>query len=535
VSENRLEAMDFQLHLPETEIELNNGFSYKKWEDWSDFTDFVKLNTQINGRVSTRELSYFIPDTTFNIDEEVRIKGEFNGYVNDLFISDLSVVSEEMFDVDISGKVKNITQIENSEFDVNLISSQINLLGLEKFLNRSLHLDTRSYSSYFQVFKSINILGRCYGKYNDIILFSQIKTPVGAVKTEIAFAPPLEGMENYKISGSVDFLQLKAGKILSNPDFKTIDGKVTLSGFFNSKHFNFVTKASVYNFFFKNYAYKNLKIDGRISDEEFLGFFSIHDENIALDFSGEYNFNTTDINAQIDLNKLKMKVLNLIDSEEDVNLSACVDVKGKGDDIDNVTGNLLVENILLEKGEKELSFDRLSLNVYENKQSKKVELNSDMLSADIDGQITFKEIGVVFNNVLSNALPVYFEKKNTEKTKENFTFQAAVYPDKTNQILELFQQPYRMDSTIEFSGYFNSADSALTLSSNTFSFYINQMKLNNTTLKLEENQGILASNIFIENLFYNDSISNDNISLITKCFDNNVFFDLSWKNNSKNF
>ncbi|RMG79324.1 MAG: hypothetical protein D6707_08335 [Bacteroidetes bacterium] len=533
VSERNLKTANFQLHLPETEIEMNNEFSYKKWEDWSDFTDFVRLNTQINGRVSTRELSYFIPDTSFNSDEEIRIKGDFNGYLNDLSVNKLSLASGEMFDINVSGKVKNITEIENSEFDVNLTSSQINLLELERFLNHSFHLNTHSYSSYVQAFKSVNISGRCYGKYNDIILFSQITTDAGALKTEITFAPSRRNREAYTLSGNVELTDIDAGKILSNSDFKTINGKVTLSGSFNSEHFDFVTKAVASNFFFKDYAYNNIKIDGRISDEEFIGWFNVYDDNIALDFSGEYNFNTTDIKAQIDLNKLKMKSLNLIEADEEINLSTCVDVQGKGDNIDNVTGNLLMENILLEKGKNKLSFDQVLLNVYENQGDKNIELNSDLLSAAIKGQVSFKEIEGVVNNLLSNALPIYFEKKTTEKTPENFVFQTTVYASKTNQLLEFFNLPYHLDSTIEINGKFNSVDSVLSLNSNVFSFFVNQTKFNNTLLKIEEEQGILTSTIFIENLFYNDSISNDNISLLVKSFDNNVFFDLSWKNNSE--
>jgi hypothetical protein len=227
--------------------------------------------------------------------------------------------------------------------------------------------------------------GRFTGFPVDFVADAEFYTQIGFFDSDINLKLDEEdNLPHY--SGSIIAQGLDLGVMMDDEErFQDIDlnGKIEGKGFSKSEA-DFLLDATVENFGFLGYNYRNILVDGRLSSEIFNGLLAMNDPNLDFEMNGEIDLREgnerINIVAAIDTAILN----NIYLSKKPASLSTQIKVDLQGLDINSISG-------IITAPETELMYDNHYASI-EN--LKLISENSDTLSFleissnDIDGHIS---------------------------------------------------------------------------------------------------------------------------------------------------
>ena len=114
-----------------------------------------------------------------------------------------------------------------------------------------------------------------------------------------------------------------------------------------------------------------------------------------------------DIQLDLSLNKIHFNNINLVktDKEEELSLKAIAQLRGK--DFKHLYGNIEFNDINLQTKENNYSLKDIIINAQKQENEKSLyTINSEILTASIEGQASLADIVANFTNQLSHHLPI---------------------------------------------------------------------------------------------------------------------------------
>lgn len=368
---------------------------YNTYRDFNKFNDRVRMEVRLDkgSRLQVGDITYFSEDVANNpffiqnLEEVAEISGVISGKVNNLKGRDLDIKIDENTYMKGTFDGNNLT---GSDLGPQTIGFKFEPLRSD-FTTITRIIPGFTAPEYFYRLGKIGFTGHYDNIYGyDHILEGKIMTDLGGGDVDLKLDLS-DGRENAIYSGHMDMNDFDLATWTGNPDFGRTSFNVRIkepSRGLTLKNLDAIVEGRVDSFTYRDYSYKNIRLDGSFSDFVFHGDLGIDDENIRFDLSGDINLKDTipqfDFSAK--LARLDLGALNLL--EEDWILSADIQhIRLKARNFEDLAGEVeLKDFMILQDRERTHRIDRLSFaSGRRSDGSRFFNIRSDLIDGEMTG------------------------------------------------------------------------------------------------------------------------------------------------------
>jgi TamB, inner membrane protein subunit of TAM complex len=361
-------------HLYSQDLGRFSAYLYK-------FEDFYTLNTSLTGRYVDLTAKDF--NLKFGKNSILKGTGNFKGFP------------------DINKTLSNITLTEGqiSASDAKLYTTDPNQI------------------KYIDKVQSLNLKGIYIGYLGDFKADFTANSPnIGNIQANVA----IQNSQNViltKYKTNLHLQDFNLGYLLDDERFKKINFEGNVSGEgFNGKNSVFDLDGKVPSFAFNNYEYKNIQIDGKLSQAIFDGFLAIEDPNLKGNLEGRIDYSNELNNYKFKgkINQADLKNLGIL--SDAYKIKSNVDVDLNGNEIDNWLGKVTFADTKLYTGAKVLDIDSIALVSNKIAENREIQINSEFFNFKILGgfQPTFLIDAL---GRLGREYAMYFQKNEQQRNE----------------------------------------------------------------------------------------------------------------------
>ncbi|MBN2263161.1 MAG: translocation/assembly module TamB domain-containing protein [Prolixibacteraceae bacterium] len=440
--------------------------------------------------------------------------GDFTKLYGNIYLNGLPDFKSTYIFFDLNESYANLMEIRNLSLPPK-IKNAIN--NMPDFFN---NLGEFSYSGNFT------------GFVDDFVAYGTAYSNLGKVSTDISFKPQNKG--KLTINGQLNAENLKVGEIFDSEILNELSLSGSVDGTIDKEsNFDLIFNGMVQALDINNYRFNNIDLDGTISNEQFVGMFSVNDQYLKMGFNGKL-----DLVPQLpvfefiaNVEHVNLDALNVFNNPGAV-ASALIDANFEGDKIDNVKGQLSLTNLKYKNNIDELEISKATLYNNPGTDYSVIRFRSDLVDGDITGHYNFANIHSSLIRFYKHYLPSSVAK-NVDMTNDVNHFDYIFQLKNLEPILRLIDPNYYLDPDITLSGYYHPAQNNFLLETFVPFARIGNKGVEQLSLKFLANKQQLLCDTKCEKFRLNDQLNLYNLTLASQAQNDSLIVDLNW-NNLKN-
>ncbi len=525
----KLELSQFSLLTPNSSLQDYIAFTYPSLRCFEDFVEQVKLNVRLkpNSYFTFKDIAYFAgalhrqPLIAQRLQTRINISGAAKNQISRLSAEGLNIrFGNTAFKGDV--RMKGLPDFASTNIDAKINLLKTDIAEVKTFIPRTTKLPPE-----LDKLGNLQFSGRYSGFPSNFVAEGTLLTDVGQLRTDVK----INIGQTLRYAGNIAVQDLDLGNLLNQPDkFGKATFSATVAGTgVKPDEINADIKGNIQSFTFNQYTYSNVNIDGALNRKLFTGSVEVADNNLQLRFKGlvDLNHETPKYSFTADLFRLNLKPLNLFNSDkikDDLIISGSTNLNLLGKDIDDIAGNALFYNLKIQNGKRLFALDTVSLYSDITDFKRSLRLKSSILTADVNGKYTFKELPNAFINLLHNYFPYRF--KYTKPTSEqNVDFWVNINnPALFSQILLPELQTLQGASA---KGNFNSYTKTLNLKTRVEEVAFSGVQVNNFILNANSDAQQLTFKANVDSVYLqNSNFTIPAIGTSGKVFNDSILFAL---------
>jgi hypothetical protein len=428
----------------------NVALRYQR-EDFSDFNNKVVFDAKIDSAsVASNDIRYFYDELgkDYQFVFTTNLVGTLNNFTTkNLVLKDLNgtqVIGEIIF--------KNIFSKDNNSFymkgDFEKLTSNYSVLTaiLPNILGKTLPTSLQKLGQF-------TIEGTTELNLETIKTDLIMNSALGNLEANLVMNN-LRNIDNASYEGIVVLDNFNVGSLINENDIGLVSMNVVVNGKgFTEKLIDTKIRGKVSRFQYNQYNYQGIIVDGNFKKPIFKGKVNVNDPNLFMDFNGIVDIskqeNVYDFDALIDYADLGK--LNFVKDSISI-------FKGKiysnltGNSLDNIHGDVLVEQASYQNNRDIYIFDSFSLNSsFDENRERTIAITSpDIIEGKIVGKFDFKQLPLMLENSLGSIYANY--NPNKIKKGQYLKFNFSIF----NKIIEILYPDITVSSNTFVKGSINS-------------------------------------------------------------------------------
>jgi len=447
------------------------AFLMKSTDDLNDFEHKVKIQAEVNpSLIGASDLSYF-SSTLLGLHEKVIFTGTIKGTVSDFKAKNVKIQYADNTYVSGNYTVTGLPEVDETfmilEFsELSTTAADLSGMPVPPFNKHN----TMSLPAEVKRLGKIYYKGQLTGFTNDFVAYGELKTGIGNLTTDISIKQDTtSGYTSFQ--GHLISEKFNLGSVL---DLKETIGKISLDAKVDGKSsgnkLNAKVEGLIKDIVVKDYTYKNIKVEGDLSEKTFEGSLMIDDPNVHLDFLGKIDFSDKlpVFNFTADVSKIRLTKLHLINYDSLATLSFLLSARFSGNKPDNLLGKVELFGIKYKSAIIDESYSYASISSEKNTSGNDIRLTSDILDASLTGDVHFSSLLSSLDKVINNYIPsihIFTPTNKNENTQlqENI-FQLNATFKNTEGLFKEFVTGLIIAQNTNLTAKFNSVDNNLDLS-----------------------------------------------------------------------
>lgn len=412
------------------------AFKMKSVDDLDYFETKVKMDIDMNpSLIGAVDISYFASDLK-GLKEKVVFSGRIKGTVSDLRTRNMKIRYRDQ--TYIAG---NLTLTGLPEIDETFMMMEFSELSTSATDLSRIPVPPFDKHNTLNVPGEINRMGKIFykgqltGFINDFVAYGDMKSNVGNLITDISIKQDAtSGYTNFKghlVTEKFDLGQMLGIKETVGP--LSLDAKV--DGRTKENKLSAKIDGLVKDIVVKDYTYKNINIEGDVTESAFNGSFNVEDPNLKLGFLGkiDYSGKIPVFDFTADVSHARLKNLHITKNDSLADLSFLLSARLSGDDLNNISGKIELFSLKYKSVRTIADFGYTSLVSEKNTDgTSSFVLSSDALDARLEGKIRFDELMPVIDKIIRVYAPsVHLAESTGEKNilplfDDDWNFTASV-------------------------------------------------------------------------------------------------------------
>ena len=470
----------------ESVLDVDIRLTYPK-DGLKDFVDKVNLDVGLKpSSIGVSDLKKIIPSWK---GKSVRLKGDIDGFVKDFRTQGVQINHQNIV-VGLDGKITNIFDVDSRSIEVDLKLAAANNLSsipfslsteVAGFLTRLGSLSTDSKVTFKDKLWNIK---------------ADLTTALGRMQSSASLV-----FDEKTFDYSIDLFSndFDIGQLADVPTIgRTGLGVVVSGNGFDMSNLDATIKGELTNFNYREYSYDTLAIEGTINPKFFLGNMNIADKSIAIDLNGQVDFASEirNFSFNADIEHADFTALDWMSNSVDGIFSGSVDLALQGNNIDEMIGDLYIDQGTLKTPSETYLFSSLSAQSRLTNGLRVVNLNSeDVATGILIGNFKPSELAVLAKNALGSQFDSFKPIPISPNQHVDFNFNL-----RGKIASALFGGVVSMDNNTFIKGSIKPDEALFKLEIRAPSIGINKAQLNGLSLKIDTKQPIYHSNISIDEI-----------------------------------
>lgn len=558
ISPTLVQLDTLKLQTNSSSLLANLSFNYKNLDDFNDFENKVNMDANLRiGKIEMSDIAYFAHELS-GIQKQIFIEGDVSGKINSLKGKNMVI----QFGIETFYKGDfNLTGLPNIDetfmiFDIKEFSTSrrdLESIPIPPFNEKHFVSIPENISQ----FGTIKFRGNFTGFYSDFVAYGNFSTALGGISSDLSLKQDsASGKIAYHGKFKTDGFHL--GKFLESSSFGNITMDVELDGAgMKKENVNTTINGKIKSLEFNGYNYQNFDVSGKFAKNIFDGVLAVKDENIDMKFIGNADFTKSpmELRCSADIAKANLSKLHFIKSDSAISISTKIDIGAVGNDIDDVTGKILLSDLIYQKNNRVYDFKNLQFTIDEQAGIKNVKLNSSFADIEIKGKFKPMEVSSSLENFAGDYLPSLVKekksatnptnshksnsgkfvesvsKKNHNHKNEEFTY--AVQFKNMDVVTKAFFPSLEVITPASFAGKFDAEQNNFSLNGNFPSIILNGKKFQNCSINASPQKNEFDFYFKAQRLQFSDSVWIDSVYFATEAQRDTADFHLLWKNSTK--
>ena len=457
--------------------------------------------------------------------------GKISYYKNNINLYGFQAKYSDNMIVKLNAGINGINKIDDTYIFANIQQISTNIHDLEDLIS-NIKQQPFIFPDEVRKLGQFKFTGDIAGFFSDIVAYGTLNTNAGKIHTDLKINYNTQTTD-WKFDGKVGTEKVNLGKILNKySDFNDIHLDVTFNG---EKKANEPLSGHVHgvisSFDYKKYEFDNIIIDTNFSKENINAEVSYKDHkngsiyllaNLDIDENNTYDLS---VNGKIDTVCLaEMKIIDVLPTFK---FSTNIQSQLKLSTLNDIEGYISIDSINLYNENIKMSPENIILVSENTENGKRIWLDSDIATLDINGQLDFNTLANNIKYIISKEL-TNIPALKTEKIKgnNNFKLEADIFP--LSDYSYFFAQKYSIDDTTHINAFFNDQTNQIEL--NTYSNHIDLGQASIDSLNIHLHNFTDKINLNIGGEFQN-RIDTTELKINTNIADNKINLNLWFENN----
>lgn len=432
---------DTYIESANNKLNFDLTFNVTDWSDLSDFINKVHINADFKtSKLLLSDLRYFSPSLD-DMKNLITFSGLVKGTISDFHGDSLDLNFNSNTVYRGSALLSGLPYIESTfmsyEFD-EIITKKTDLGGFLLPGGGRIELP-----EIFSKFGTVRGKGRFDGFLDNFVVKGDFSSLMGRITTDVQIHNVTKP-DSLKYNGMISASGLELGKLI---DQDSLIGKASFV--FNAKGSGYDIKTmkveatgNCSELFINNYNLTNIRISGLFDEQVFTGSLGINDENLVLNFDGsaDLNFNYPVFDFKSEITCINFPELNIIKSDSIIQLSTHLNIRLKGNNLDNLIGGIYIDSTKLQFGNSNFFMKSLSMIAFQDTGNyREIQVHSDFADIDVTGNYQFAEMSRSLLNFLNSytasSIPV---KPSADSLVNHQEIEVVVNFKNTSELTRLF-------------------------------------------------------------------------------------------------
>jgi len=514
-----LTSMDFLntvLRTEKSEVKGDIQFNYVR-SDFSDFNNKVQLSADItDATLAMEDMQKFYYE--FGTTDVLDLTTHVSGTLNNLLLEDLDLVSKQELVVDGTLHIKNAMNTENGfwfkgEFsDLSSNYEHLNQL-LPNILGNSLPEIMKDFG-YFTL-KGTSVITE-----DKIDAQLEMITDLGTTISDLTLTN-ITDINKASYSGDIEIIDFDLGKVMNDSLVGQLSmiAKIEGNGFdLESINTNVVGQVSKHQY--KGYTYGNISINGQFLNKRFKGEMEVNDPNIKLNFKGladlasdVYKF---DFKTQVDY--CEINKLNLFKRDSIAVLKGFIDIKLRGNTIDDVVGTVNFKNTSYNNHKDNFYFKDFNIDASFKDHIRTIAVNSnEIINGRVQGKFKIAQLGKLAANSIGNLYSNYTPFRLTSGQFLDFRFKIH------HKIVEVFFPEINLASNTLIRGEMNADENLFKLSIKSPQIKAYDYLIEKLNLQIDTKNPLFNTHLYVGDIS-SKSYRFSELNLLNKTKNDTLFF-----------
>jgi len=530
--------------LNKTSIDADVHMLFNDYSAFSSFVDSVVFDATIRSTdIMLSDIGVF-SEIMYKMPNRILFEGRFTGPIEHFSVDDLKAEFGKSTVIEGSLSMHPL-DFNDGEHEMNIKRLQFTYDDLTNFYIPS-STKTIPLPESLRPLKSAKATLNFKGSYNDFDSEVHLTSGIGNVDLDVS-RQKMENGDNV-FSGRIDADRVNAGLIANAEKYI---GNLDLSTDFvvrfpKKGNVDLTMKGNAYQAELMGYTIDEIVLNGDLKENRFKGAVSVDDKVLGLDFNGLVDFNNKKFpvaDFRADISHADLKALKLMKNDSISEISTSIVANLKGFDIDNMEGELHLDNTVYRDGRGTYvmnDFDGSILN--DNLMQRRINITCDFFNFEMAGQMNFASLMPVLNEYGDSF--VHFPR--FEKNREAFQnyarthdvdqdFIVSLVLKDTKTLSELFMPDLKIAKNTSVNGTFTSRSRQLNLTARTKGIEIGKVSIDDVELRNFNNREFSYGSLSIGrvgwlNIKETDtlSIGLDNLSLFAKMGNDTIATRIKW-------
>ena len=519
IDTNAIELKNLMLVTNKSRLSDYYQMKFSKFKDFNSYLSKVRMKANFkDSHIASSDVAFFTPALN-KIKLDLDIDGQISGYVTDLKAKKLALKAGKATYIKGDFSLKGLPHFEQTFMDMKIEMAGTNKADLDEILTDITGKKTKSIPVIVSKFGNVNFNGSFVGFQNDFVAYGEFKTKLGRIKSDVNMKIDKKGIPSY--SGNVKTYDFNLGDLLSEKSLGRITSELYVKGRGTEvKELTEQLKGEVAYIDFNGYRYRNVSINGTFDKKYFDGNLKINDKNVQLVFDGGVNLNPElpVFNFNATIKKAKLKTLKLY--KDSLMVDAVFSTNFSGNNLNNIQGNLSIQQITLNNVKGIYHVDSLQLSASGLGIDRSLTVKSDILDASIKGQYDLNTIVSYYKAIAKTYVPS-LQAQVFKYNTQIFDFNLRI--KRFEPVAELIIPGLEIEDQAILIGSFDSRNNKATLNGFVKKLTYKGIIVNNiiidenttstqlqaiiTADRVDLNDSLYIKNVNITNILRNDSLA----------------------------
>ncbi|MBN1158429.1 MAG: translocation/assembly module TamB domain-containing protein [Bacteroidales bacterium] len=528
-----LSFRDLKIETRSSGINANEvSLSFDRWSKFKKDSLFAGVHFYVDlesSSLNLADLGYYAPVFN-NTVQNVSLTSKMTGPLNNIKGRNLSIgfgnSSKLQGQIDLNGLPEihktfiyaDIDKFETTAEDLNSLS-----LPGQKSLSLPDQLHTLGMLAYS---------GNFTGFIDDFVAFGNLQSDLGKISTDLLFRP--DTLNHVSFSGRFTADEFDLGRMIDASDKI---GKISLSANVDgttseASPISAVMNGIIHQFEIRGYNYRNINLNGNLTNREFDGSVNINDPNIELEFLGGVDFSDSipayDFTA--DVSHANLYELNIDRSEPDFTASFYMIANARGQSVNNVNGEITLLNSLFRKQDRELRIQDFTIHTSNAADSNRVHIRSDYIDVDITGDYELDKVNESVHDFFYSYLPSLADTGFHSDTLVQNRFKLVANIKNIQPIFDMFLPEFQLAEKTTVECAYAPDNQNFSLFLHTAGFGFGNITWNDLSMSVISDSNMLNLEAGGSNLMLGDQISLDNFTVFSDAGSDTLNLEARWNN-----